>query len=96
MNFRGILLSILKVDKSIPLKVICCLSWYLFSCVQLLDQSLQCHVKAGPTSFQIYVQPGLHNLLQPGSQAARKWRENERMKRKWRENEEIERKWRKN
>ena len=25
--------------------------------------------------------------------AARKWRENEKMKRKWRENEEMEREW---
>ena len=32
-------------------------------------------------------------MLQPGSRAARKWRENEKMKRKWRENEEMERKW---
>ena len=31
----------------------------------------------------------LLNLLQPGSQAARKWRANEKMKRKWKENEEI-------
>ena len=40
---------------------------------------------------------GLHNLGQPGSRAARKWSENEKMKRKWRENEEMEkmRKWRK-
>ena len=29
-----------------------------------------------------------------GSLAARKWRENEKMKRKWRENEEMEGKWR--
>ena len=35
-------------------------------------------------------------MWQPGSRAARKWRENEIMKRKWRENEEIERKWREN
>ena len=28
--------------------------------------------------------------------AARKWRENEKMKRKWRENEEMESKWREN
>jgi hypothetical protein len=28
---------------------------------------------------------------QPGSLAARKWRENEKMKRKWRDNEEMER-----
>ena len=34
---------------------------------------------------------GLHELLQPCSWAARKWRENEEMKRKWRENEEMER-----
>ena len=34
---------------------------------------------------------GLHKLLQPGSLAARKWRENEEMRRKWRENEEMER-----
>ena len=36
---------------------------------------------------------GLHNLWQPGSQAARKWRENEKMKREnenWREKEEME------
>ena len=39
---------------------------------------------------------GLRESLQPCSQAARKWRENEEMKRKWRENEEIERKWREN
>ena len=72
------------------------MSWYLFNCAQLLDQSLQCHVTAGTTSFQKYVQPGSHNLLQPGSRAARKWRENEIMKRgngKWRENEEMERDW---
>ena len=31
-----------------------------------------------------------------GSLAARKWRENEKIKRKWRENEEMERKWREN
>ena len=35
---------------------------------------------------------GLHNLLQPGSWAARKWRENEKMKGKCRENEEMGRK----
>ena len=35
--------------------------------------------------------PGLHNLLQPGSRAVRKWRKNEKIKRKWRENEEMER-----
>ena len=29
-----------------------------------------------------------------GRLAARKWRENEKIKRKWRENEEIEMKWR--
>ena len=29
-----------------------------------------------------------------GIRAARKWRENEKMKRKWRENEEMKRKWR--
>ena len=34
---------------------------------------------------------GLHKLWQPGSLAARKWRENEEMRRKWRENEEMER-----
>ena len=39
-------------------------------------------------------QPGLRNLLQPCSRAARKWRENEEIERKWREYEEIERKWR--
>ena len=39
---------------------------------------------------------GLQESLQPCSQAARKWRENEEMKKKWRENEEIERKWREN
>ena len=33
---------------------------------------------------------GLHYLRQPGSRAARKWRENEIMKSKWRENEEME------
>ena len=33
----------------------------------------------------------LHNLWQPGSLAAKKWRENEKIKRKWRENEEMER-----
>ena len=39
------------------------------------------------------VTPGLQKLLQPCSRAARKWRENEKMKRKWRENEEeMERK----
>ena len=31
-----------------------------------------------------------------GSQAVKKWRENEKIKRKWRENEEVERKWREN
>ena len=36
---------------------------------------------------------GLHNLWQPGSWAARKWRENGKIKRKWRENEEMVRKW---
>ena len=35
---------------------------------------------------------GLHT----GILAARKWRENEKMKRKWRENEEMRRKWREN
>ena len=40
--------------------------------------------------------PGLRNPMEPWSQAARKWRENEEMKRKWRENEEMERKWREN
>ena len=39
---------------------------------------------------------GLQKSLQPCSQAARKWRENEEMKRKWRKNEEIERKWKEN
>ena len=39
---------------------------------------------------------GSHKLWQPGSLAARKWRENEKIKRKWRENEEMDRKWRKN
>ena len=34
---------------------------------------------------------GLHNSRQPGSQAARKWRENEKNRRKWKEHEEIER-----
>ena len=34
---------------------------------------------------------GFHNLWQPGSPAARKWREIEKMKRKWRWNEEMER-----
>ena len=33
----------------------------------------------------------MHKLWQPGSLAARKWRENEEMRRKWRENEEMER-----
>ena len=33
----------------------------------------------------------LHNLWQPGSLSATKWRENEKIKRKWRENEEMER-----
>ena len=37
---------------------------------------------------------GSHKLWQPGSLAARKWRENENIKRKWRENEEMDRKWR--
>ena len=40
--------------------------------------------------------PGCHNPLQPGSRAARKWRENEEMERKWRENEEMKRKWTEN
>ena len=31
----------------------------------------------------------MHKLWQPGSLAARKWRENEEMNRKWRENEEM-------
>ena len=35
-------------------------------------------------------------VAQLGSQAARKWRENETLKRKWRESEEMERKWREN
>ena len=35
-------------------------------------------------------------MWQPGSRAARKWRENEKMKRKWRENGDMERKWREN
>ena len=34
---------------------------------------------------------GLHNLWQPGSRAAKKWRDKEKMKRKWKENEELER-----
>ena len=38
-----------------------------------------------------YPLAGLHESLQPCSQAARKWRENEEMRRKWRENEEMER-----
>ena len=38
------------------------------------------------------VDAGLHKLWHPGVLAARKWRENEKMKRKWRENEkEMER-----
>ena len=36
---------------------------------------------------------GLHKLWQPGSLAARKWRENEEIRRKWRENVEMERDW---
>ena len=36
---------------------------------------------------------GLQESLQPCSQAARKWRENEEIGRKWRENEEIQKKW---
>ena len=39
---------------------------------------------------------GLRNPLEPWSLAARKWRENEKMKRKWRENEEMRKKWREN
>ena len=39
---------------------------------------------------------GLHKLWQPGSVAARKCRENEKMKSKWRENEEMDCKWTKN
>ena len=39
---------------------------------------------------------GLHKLWQPGSLAARKWREEEKIKRKWRENKEMKRKWREN
>ena len=46
----------------------------------LLLFSSMCSTK----KINFYVQTGLHNLLQPGSQAARKWRENEKMKRKWR------------
>ena len=47
---------------------------------------------------QIFVKSdtGLYNWWQPGSPAARKWRENEKMKRKRRECEEVERKWRGN
>ena len=33
----------------------------------------------------------MHKLWQPVILAARKWRENEKMKRKWGENEEMER-----
>ena len=40
-----------------------------------------------------YIEAGLRNPLEPWSRAARKWRENEKMKRKWRENEEMKRKW---
>ena len=40
---------------------------------------------------ETYSEAGLHESLQPCSQAARKWRENEEMRRKWRENEEMER-----
>ena len=51
---------------------------------------------AGAVSAQFYlIEPkqstGLNKLWQPGSLAARKWRENKKMKRKWRENEEMER-----
>ena len=56
------------------------------------------NLPTSPGLFQflsIYHQ-GCTNLLQPGSRAARKWRENEEMKRKWRENEEMKRKWREN
>ena len=42
---------------------------------------------------QIYTVPGLHKLWQPGSLAARKLRENDKMKRKWRKNEEMETEW---
>ena len=38
----------------------------------------------------------MHKLRHPGILAARKWRENEKMKRKRRENEGIEMKWREN
>ena len=41
----------------------------------------------------VFFHTGLQESLQPCSQAARKWRENEEMRRKWRENEEMERDW---
>ena len=39
--------------------------------------------------------PGLHNLRQPGSQASRKWRENQKMEREWGNGEGM-RNWREN
>ena len=57
------------------------------------DQIMWSLFKVQQTLFLIanLLVPGLHNLWQPCSRAAIKWRENEKMKRKWKESEEMER-----
>ena len=65
------------------------IGWFVYSIV-LLASSFLFQVFGVP-KVNFYFQTGLHNLLQPSSRVARKWRENEKMKRKWRENEEMER-----
>ena len=59
-------------------------------------QLLVCHLFSFRFTVHHYLPSGLHKLWQPGSLAARKWRENEKMRRKWRENKEMERKWTEN
>ena len=56
-------------------------------------QLLVCHLFSFSFTVHHYLPSGLHKLWQPGSVAARKWRENEKMKRKWRENKKMERDW---
>ena len=67
------------------------IGWFVYSIV-LLASSFLFQVFGVP-KVNFYFQTGLHNLLQPSSRVARKWRENEKMKRKRRENEEMEKEW---
>ena len=61
------------------------------SLAPILKVLLECSKRCCRPLF-VCIYAGLHKLWQPGSLAARKWREKEKIKRKWRENEEMERK----